>query len=150
MLKAVLHLEAAGVEPLRFEKDPQVITAMHWPLEIGFAMDHWKGHGWQLTGLSTAREDGGRGDAIPSQTLFPGFVAPAKELIKMHDSGGIGFPKAHVALKLKPVVGGWHGDGNGVGEAQWMVLARCWEAWRTNDSEAVAEHQSKQPIQSEG
>ena len=68
----------------------------------------------------------------------------------MHDAGGIGLPKADVSLELKPVVGGWHCDGEGDGEAQWMGSACCWKAWRTNDSKAIAEHQPKQPIQNEG
>lgn len=140
-LKAVFHLKAAGVEPLRFEKDSQVIASMDWPLKVGFAMHHWKGNGWNLTAISTARKDGACGDAIARQALFPGFVAPAQQLMKMHHAGGIGFPKPHIALELKPVVGGWHGDRQGDGEAQWMGSACGWKAWRTNDSEAIAEHQ---------
>lgn len=77
-------------------------------------------------------------------------MAPAKQLIKMHHACGIGLPKAHVALKLKPVVGGWHGDGQGDGEGRWNGSAWSWKARRTNHSKAIAEHQPKQPIQSEG
>jgi hypothetical protein len=40
-LKAVLDLERAWVEPLRFEKDSQVIASMDGPLKVGFAMHHW-------------------------------------------------------------------------------------------------------------
>ena len=149
-LKAVSHLKAAGVESLRFEKDSQVIASMDWPLKVGFAMHHWQGDGWSLTATSTARKDGACGDAIARQALFPRFVAPAKQLIKMHHAGGISLAKTHIALESKPVVGGWHGDGQGDGEAQWMGSACCWKAWRTNDYEAIAEHQPKQPIHREG
>lgn len=149
-LKAVSHLKAAGVESLRFEKDSQVIASMDWPLKVGFAMHHWQGDGWSLTATSTARKDGACGDAIARQALFPRFVAPAKQLIKMHHAGGISLAKTHIALESKPVVGRWHGDGQGDGEAQWMGSACCWKAWRTNDSEAIAEHQPKQPIHREG
>ena len=149
-LKAVSHLKAAGVESLRFEKDSQVIASMDWPLKVGFAMHHWQGDGWSLTATSTARKDGACGDAVARQALFPRFVAPAKQLIKMHHAGGISLAKTHIALESKPVVGGWHGDGQGDGEAQWMGSACCWKAWRTNDYEAIAEHQPKQSIHREG
>ena len=90
---------------MRFKKDCQVIASMDWPLKVGLAMHHWQGDGWNQTAISTARKDGACGDAIARQALFPGFVAPAKQLMKMHHAGGISLPKTYIALESKPVVG---------------------------------------------
>ena len=36
-------------------------------------------------------------------------MAPAQQLVKVHDSGGIGVAEMHQALQLEPVV--WRGHG---------------------------------------
>ena len=111
-LESSVHIEASGIEALRLEPHLQVITAMQWPQEVGFAMHHRQCCIRPIALTSAPRKDASGCDAVTVETFFPGFVAPAKQLMEMHHAGGVGVAKAHATLKLEPVVGGGHGCGN--------------------------------------
>ena len=108
-LKPGLHLEASGVKPSWFDPHLQLITTMHRALEVGLAMHHRQGHRRPLLLAAASREDTAGGNAVSLQAFFPGFMAPAQQLVKVHHAGGIGVAEAHAPLELEPVVGGGHG-----------------------------------------
>ena len=111
-LESSVHIEASGIEALRFEPHLQVIAAMQWPQEVCFAMHHRQCCIRPIALTSAPRKDASGCDAVTVETFFPGFVAPAKQLMEMHHAGGVGVAKAHATLKLEPIVGGGHGCGN--------------------------------------
>ena len=111
-LELSVHIEASGIEALRFEPHLQVITAMQWPQEVCFAMHHRQCCIGPMVLTSAPGKDASGCDAVTLETFFPGFVAPAKQLMEMHHAGGVGVAKAHATLKLEPIVGGGHGCGN--------------------------------------
>ena len=111
-LESSVHIEASGIEALRFEPHLQVITAMQWPQEVCFAMHHRQCCIGPMVLASAPRKNVSGSDAVTLEAFFPGFVAPAQQLMEMHHPGGIGVAEAHATLELKPVVGGGHGCWN--------------------------------------
>jgi len=98
------HLEATRVEPLGLQMHAQSITTMHRTQEVGLAVHHRQGHRWPLLLAAAAREDSAGVDAVTLQTLFPGFVAPAQQVMEVHHTGGIGVSEMNLAFQLEPVV----------------------------------------------
>ena len=67
------------------------------------AMHNRQGHAG-LIGASTG-EDGIHWNPELFQALFPGLMAPAQEMLKVHHPGGIGVAEAHRSVDLQPWVG---------------------------------------------
>ena len=111
-LESSVHIEASGIEALRLEPHLQVITSMQWPHEVGFAMHHRQCCVRPIALTSAPRKDASGCDAVTVETFFPGFVAPAKQLMEMHHAGGICVAEAHATVELEPVGGGGHGCWN--------------------------------------
>ena len=108
-LKPGLHLEASGVDSSWFDPHLQLITAVQRPQEIRFAMHHWQRGVGPMVLAAASGKDAARSNAVSLQAFFPGFMAPAQQLMEMHHAGGIGVAEAHAPLELEPVVGGGHG-----------------------------------------
>ena len=108
-LEPRLHLEASGVEPSWFNPHLQLITAVQRPQEIGFAMHHRQRGVGPMVLAACSRKDAACCNSVSLEAFFPGFMAPAQQLMEMHHAGGVGVAEAHVPLELEPVVGGGHG-----------------------------------------
>jgi hypothetical protein len=79
------------------------ITHMKWGPEVCLAMHNRQGHAG-LIGASTGED---RTDWNPElfKAVFPGLMAPAQEVLKVHHAGGIGVAEAHGSVGLQPWVG---------------------------------------------
>ena len=52
--------------------------------------------------LSTSRENYSSGQAIAIETVLPGLVTPAQDVLKVHNTGGVGVAEANASLQLQP------------------------------------------------
>ena len=86
------------------------------------------------------------------ETVFPGLMTPAQQLMEVHHACGIRVAKADVALELKPVVGGGHGllrwDGTLSARFSILIKASFWdgESETTNQPKPVAHYQPHDPV----
>ena len=86
------------------------------------------------------------------ETVFPGLMAPAQQLVKVHHACSIGVAKADVALELKPVVGGGHVllrcDGAECVRFSILIKASdvCGESETSHKSQAIAQYQPNDPV----
>ena len=67
------------------------------------AMNNRQGH-IGLIGASTG-EDRTDWNSELFKAVFPGLMAPAQEVLKVHHPGGIGVAEAHCSVDLQPWVG---------------------------------------------
>ena len=101
------HFKATGIDSFRLKVDDCRITHMHGGPEVGMAMDNRQGH----VGLISAStgENGTNWNPELFKAVFPGLMAPAQEVLKVHHAGGIGVAEAHGSVDFQPW-GGVHCD----------------------------------------
>ena len=86
------------------------------------------------------------------ETVFPGLMTPAQQLMEVHYACGIRVAKADVALELKPVVGGGHGllrwDGTECARFSILIKASsmCGESKTIHEPKPVTQHQPNDPV----
>ena len=86
------------------------------------------------------------------ETVFPGLMTPAQQLVKVHHACSIGVSKADVALELKPVVGGGHGllrwDGTECVRFSILIKASsvCGESETSHKPKPIAQYQPNDPV----
>ena len=93
---------------------------------------------------------------MPLETVFPGLMTPAQQLVEVHHACSIRVAEADVALELKPVVGGGHGllRWDRTEWAPFSILIKassvCGESKPTDEAKPVAQHQPHDPVGDEG
>ena len=103
--KTVMNLKTAGIQALRVQMHSELIASMHWSEKVSAAVDHRERHLWPaLLAAATGKNSMGFSPE-PFQAVFPGFVAPAQELMKMHHTCGVGVTETHCFRKLQPAGG---------------------------------------------
>ena len=89
---------------------------------------------------------------MPLETVFPGLMTPAQQLVEVHYACSIRVAEADVALELKPVVGGGHGllSWDGTECARFSILMKassvCGEYKPSDEAKPVAQHQPHDPV----
>ena len=89
------------------------------------------------------------------ETVFPGLMTPAQQLMEVHHACGIRVAKTNVALKLKPVVGGGHGmlrwDGTECVRFSILIKASsvCGESETSHKPKPIAQYQPNDPVSDE-
>ena len=92
---------------------------------------------------------------MPLETVFPGLMTPAQQLVEVHHACRIRVAEADVALELKPVVGRGHGllRWAGTESARFSILMKasslCGESKPTEEAKPVAQHQPHDPVSDE-
>ena len=85
-VEVVANLKACGIQLLAVQVNDQAVAVAHGPLVLGLAVNDGQG----CMGIG---EDVFCGHAKGGQGVFIGLMAPAQQVMKMHDAGWIGFPK---------------------------------------------------------
>ena len=68
--------------------------------KVCLAMNYGKRDVWQ--GLASAGKNSSRSDAVQLEAFLPGLMTPAEQLLKVHDSGGVGVAEADPPLQRQP------------------------------------------------
>ena len=94
------HFKTAPVEPLRTQTDGERIANVQGGAEIGMAMHDRQGHRRRIT-TSAGKDTAGLQPEM-LETFLPGLMAPAEQLLKMNNAGGVGVAEAHPPLQRQP------------------------------------------------
>ena len=98
--ESTLHFKTAQVDALRFQNNVNHVPQLQRGLKDRFTVNNWQCNRWII--LSTSRENCSSCQAIAFETFFPGLMTPAKDVLKVHNTGGVGVAEANASLQLQP------------------------------------------------
>ena len=96
--ESATHFKTAQVDALRLQNNADQVPYLQRGLEERFTVNNWQCD--RRITLSTSWENCSCGQAIAFEAFLPGLMTPAQDLLKVHNTGGIGVAEANASLEL--------------------------------------------------
>ena len=100
--KLTVNLKTSLINPLWSQSNDQLISPMHCFVEVGAALHHRECRVGPAFLVSTSRKNSFGFNAIQLQAFFPCLMAPAQQLMEMHDASGVRITEAHGSAEVEP------------------------------------------------